>query len=611
MKRVILLAGLLMVAALSIISCATNTKSTEAIPVTEQAQKFLDQYTAEYLPLYTADEKAQWESNIRIEAGDTTRAVQSRKAAEALASFTGSTKNIETARSFLAKSDQLTPIQKKQFEVILYLAANNPATVPDLVRQRIAAETAQNDVLYGFDFQIDGKSVTTNDIDDILKNDWNDLALRNKAWESSKQVGVAIKPGLVNLVHLRNATVQALGYDNYFQYMVSEYGMTPEELTEMVDQFNRELRPLYRELHTWARYTLAEKFGKPVPDQIPADWLPNRWGQDWSSLIDVAGLDLDQALKDSSAEYVVQSAEKFYVSLGYPQLPESFWQLSSLYPLPADAPYKKNNHASAWHIDLNHDVRSLMSIEPNAEWWETAHHELGHIYYYIAYSNPNVPPLLRRGANRSYHEAIGSLAGLASMQQPYLEHVGLIDSNVTVDPIQPLLREALSGVVFIPWSSGVMTHFEKDLYSGPLSPDEYNARWWKYKTEFQGIVPPEGTRGEEYCDAGSKTHITDDPAAYYDYAISYVLLYQLHVYIAEHILNEDPHATDYYGSKDVGNFLWSILDKGATADWRTILTEKTGSALSAQPMLDYFQPLYEWLKQQNKGRVATLPELEE
>ncbi|MFH0881596.1 MAG: M2 family metallopeptidase [bacterium] len=611
MKRVFLLAGLLMVTSLSITSCASSTKNTQKIPVTEQAQQFLDSYTDQYLQLYAADEMTQWESNIHIEAEDTTRSARAKEAAEALAVFTGSTTNIETARKYLDHADELTSIQVRQFEVILRLAANNPATVPDLVRQRIAAETAQNEVLYGFDFRIDGKPVSTNEIDDILKFERNNLDRRHKAWETSKQVGVAIKPGLVDLVRLRNATVQALGYDNYFQYMVSEYGMTPEELTGMVDRFNQELRPLYRELHTWARYTLAERFGQPVPDQLPADWLPNRWGQDWSPLITVEGMDLDQALADSSAEFVVQTAEKFYVSLGYPKLPESFWELSSLYPLPTDAPYKKNNHASAWHIDLDNDVRSLMSVIPNAEWWETAHHELGHIYYYLAYSNPNVPPLLRRGANRAYHEATGSLSGLASMQAPYLEHVGLIDSSARVDPIQPLLREALSGVVFIPWSSGVMTHYEKDLYSEPLSPDEYNARWWKYKTLYQGIVPPEGTRGEEYCDAGSKTHITDDPAAYYDYAISYILLYQLHVYIAQNILQEDPHATDYYGRKDVGEFLWSILDKGATGDWRSMLIEKTGSELSAKAMLDYFQPLYDWLKVQNEGRIATLPGLGE
>jgi len=33
-----------------------------------------------------------------------------------------------------------------------------------------------------------------------------------------------------------------------------------------------------------------------------------------------------------------------------------------------------------------------------------------------------------------------------------------------------------------------------------------------------------------------------------------------------------------------------------------------GSDMSAQPMLRYFDPLMSYLKEQNKGRVYTLPE---
>jgi len=289
-------------------------------------------------------------------------------------------------------------------------------------------------------------------------------------------------------------------------------------------------------------------------------------------------------------------------------LPESFWEKSSLYPLPADASYKKNNHASAWHIDLDHDVRSLMSVEPNAEWWETVHHELGHIYYYLAYSRPEVPPLLRRGANRAFHESIGSLLGLASMQRPFLVGVGLIDSSAHVDPIQKMLAEAMNTVVFIPWSCGVMTNFEEQLYSKPLPENQYNTTWWAMKEHYQGIAPPED-RGEEFCDAASKTHINNDPAGYYDYALAYVLLMQLHQHIASDILHQDPHATNYYGNKEVGDFIWSILKQGNTGDWRQILREKTGGEFSAQPMLDYYAPLMQWLQEQNKGRTATLPEL--
>ncbi len=273
-----------------------------------------------------------------------------------------------------------------------------------------------------------------------------------------------------------------------------------------------------------------------------------------------------------------------------------------------DAGYKKNTHASAWHIDLDQDVRSLMSVEPNTEWYATTHHELGHIYYYMAYSRPEVPPTLREGANRAYHEAVGSLMGLAAQQPRFVQAIGIPMSGPKPDPMQLLLKEALEHVVFIPWSTGTMFFFEKELYFDQLPPERWNRRWWELAEKYQGIAPP-GLRGETLCDAATKTHINDDPAQYYDYALSNVLLFQLHDHIARKILHEDPHDTNYFGRKDVGAFLKSILEPGATVDWKELLKEKTGSELSAEPMLRYFEPLMGWLKEQNKGRAYTLPPL--
>ncbi len=369
----------------------------------------------------------------------------------------------------------------------------------------------------------------------------------------------------------------------------------------------KDIWPLYRELHTWARYTLAEKYGKEVPDMLPAHWMPNRWGQDWTALVNVEGMNLDEVLKEKPGNWIVKEGERFYVSLGLDSLPHSFYELSSLYPLPDDADYKKNNHASAWHIDLNNDLRSLMSIVNNTRWWATTLHELGHIYYFDAYTNPDVPIVLRTGANRGYHEAIGSLLGLASLQKPFLTGLGLIDENAKTDETMTLLKEALEYIVFIPWGAGVMTDFEWELYSNNLDAGQFNKKWWNLKLEYQGIVPP-AERGEEYCDATSKTHINNDPAQYYDYAISYVLLFQFHDYIAKNILKQDPHSTNYWGSKETGKFLYDIMKPGASVDWRELLQTSIGSDMSAKPMVDYFAPLMDYLKEQNKGREHTLPE---
>jgi peptidyl-dipeptidase A len=401
--------------------------------------------------------------------------------------------------------------------------------------------------------------------------------------------------------------VQTLGYKDFFSYQVTDYGMNTDELMRVCQGMVKDVWPLYRELHTWARYELAKKYNQPVPEMLPAHWLPNRWGQSWDAMVEVKGLNLDSALEKKSPEWIIEQSENFYVSIGFDSLPKSFWEKSSLYPVALDAGYKKNNHASAWHMNRAEDVRSLMSIQANAQWWETALHELGHIYYYNSYSTPEVPVILREGANRGFHEAFGTMMGLASMQKPFLANFGLIDPNAKTDDTQALLKEALSYIVVVPWASGVMTGFEHELYANNLSADQYNKKWWELVQKYQGIIPP-SQRGEEYCDAASKTHINDDPAQYYDYAIANVLLFQFHDHIAKDILHQDVHATNYYGNKEIGKFLKGVMSPGQTGDWRELLKKELGSDMSAKAMMDYFAPLMEYLKEQNKDRKHTLPE---
>jgi peptidyl-dipeptidase A len=586
-----------------LMSAACSTK-----PLSEETAQFITGYEQEYQRLYYDWQKAEWASNTHIVEGDTTNAVRTRKAHEAWTQFVGSVENIEKTRGYLEKKDQLQPIQVRVLEKMLYEAAEGPQTIREVVKERIAAETEQVEKMYGFEFTVGGQPITPNEIDDDLRTDTN-LAKRLAVWEASKDVGPVLKPGIVRLTELRNKTVQALGYPNFFEYQVSDYGMTSDEMLNLCEGLVRDVWPLYRELHTWARYELAARYGAPVPDMIPAHWLPNKYGQEWSAMAESESVGLDDALADKDAEWVCKQGEAFYESLGFQALPQTFWDLSSLYPVPADADYKKNTHASAWHMDLDKDVRSLMSVEPNSYWYGTVHHELGHIYYYISYSTPAVPLMLRRGANRAFHEGIGTMIELAAGQRRFLADRGLLkDDGGEVDQIGQLLAEALDHVVFIPWAVGVVTRFEHGMYTGEITPDHYNEAWWKLVRKYQGIVPPY-TRDEEFADALTKTHISDDPAQYYDYALAEALLFQLHVYVAREILKQDPHDTDYYGSTEVGDFLRSIMDPGATKPWQGVLKATTGEDLNTRAMLEYFKPLQDWLVEQNKGRTYTLPEM--
>ena len=383
--------------------CAADTHPTQ-----DRADRFLSLVNASYQAIAYVENEAQWKA-----ATDVTPAhdAASATAGKARAAFVGNPVLIKETKQLLLLRRELTDLTVRQLERLLLIAAESPMTNPQLTTARIEAETAQNSILNSFEFTLAGKVITANDLDNRL-NTSTDLAERRAVWEASKTSGPALRDGLVKLRDLRNGVAQEMGYADYFALQVASYGVTTDEMLTLNDDFMRVLRPLYLQLHTWTKYQLAEKFKQPVPNRIPAHWINNRWSQEWDGLS--AGADLTPFFKDRTAEWVVKSAESFYTGMGFPKMPESFWPKSDLYPVAAGDKRKKNTHASAWHLDLATDIRSLMSVEPNPSWFTTAHHELGHVYYFMGYTRPEVPPLLRNGANPAFHEGFGELTALAA-----------------------------------------------------------------------------------------------------------------------------------------------------------------------------------------------------
>lgn len=576
---------------------STVALSADRSAIQERADRFLALVNASYQALYYVESEAQWKA-----ATDVTPAhdAAAETAGKARAAFVGNPAVIKETKDLLLFRGSLNDLTVRQLDRLLLIASESPMTNPRLTAARIEAETAQASALNSFEFKHGGKPITVNAIDNLLKSS-TDLAERQAVWEASKESGKALKPGLVKLRDLRNGVAQEMGYPDYFSLQVARYGVTTDEMIKLNADFMRVLRPLYLQLHTWTKHKLAEKYRQPVPKLIPAHWINNRWSQEWAGLSE--GADLDPFFKGRTSEWIVKTAETFYTGLGFPAMPASFWPKSDLYPVPAGEKRKKNTHASAWHLDLDSDIRSLMSVEPNAQWFTTSHHELGHVYYFMGYTRPEVPPLLRDGANPGFHEGFGELTALASSQAPYLKSVGVLPADFKVDETAFLLDTALDGgIPFIFWSAGVMVHWESDIYAKNLPASEWNARWWGYVRDFQGVEPP-APRGEEFCDPATKTHISDAPAYYHNYAFAQVFKYQLHDHIARKILQQPPQACNYAGNAAVGAFLKSIMEKGATADWRTVLKDATGEEFSTRAMLEYYAPLLKWLEVQNQGRT--------
>lgn len=566
------------------------------------ADAFLEMYNRVYQRLYTVVAEANWAALTDVTEEHTGRRIG---AEQVMAAFVGSDYVIEQTKALLARTNELDAVAVRQLRMIYLHAAEAPATIPEVVNARIAAEARQSATLDGFEFrwrppgESEARPITANQIDELLSTSTN-LAERLAVWRASKASGVALKPGLLELRDLRNRIAREMGFSSFFALRAARFGMTVEELMAMNEELVRQTRPLYEQLHAWARQRLAERYGQPVPRLIPAHWLNNRWGQEWPGL--APGVDLDPLFNDRSPRWIVEAAVRYGESLGLPYVPETFWERSDLYELPAEARRKKNTHASAWDMNLDRDVRSLMNVRADASWFETAHHELGHIFYDLSYANREVPFVLRTGASPAFHEAIAETLATPTVQLPYLRQLGLVGADQSFDETQWLLNAALNQVVFIPWAAGVMPAWERDFYDRDLPADQLNERWWHYVEKYQGIAPPE-PRGEEFCDAATKTHINDDPAEYHKYAMAFAIKYQLHQHIARKLLRQDPRQSSFYGRKEVGAFLYQLMRVGATRDWRDLIREATGEELSGQALLDYYEPLRKWLAEQNDGQT--------
>ncbi|KAF2889091.1 hypothetical protein ILUMI_17082, partial [Ignelater luminosus] len=123
---------------------------------------------------------------------------------------------------------------------------------------------------------------------------------------------------------------------------------------------------------------------------------------------------------------------------------------------------------------------------------------------------------------------------------------------------------------------------------------------------IQKIKPPISRSDMFDFDPGSKFHIPAD-TQYISYFVAHILEFQLHKALCIVSGQFDPrneftplHECDIYGSKEAGKRLRAGLSLGASRHWKVVLKEITGeSELSASAILEYFKPLYEFLKHEN------------
>lgn len=298
-----------------------------------------------------------------------------------------------------------------------------------------------------------------------------------------------------------------------------------------------------------------------------------------------------------------EEADRFYSTLGMPSMAVSFNRDVTVIEKPDDRLIVC--HASAWDFCDGEDYRVKMCTTINMVDFVTIHHELGHILYFMLYKDQTIG--FRGGANPGFHEAVGDLIALSVSTPTHLEKVGLLTDykDSAEDNINALFKMALERVAFLPFGY-LIDKWRWDVFSKKIDESEWNAHWWQMRKTYQKVSEPV-PRSEDDFDPGAKSHVPTD-YSYIAYFVAHILEFQMQRALCIEIGQYDPenptdlplHKCDIEGSLVAGQKIRDSLSLGASRHWSEALWAMTGeSEMSGRGVLEYFQPLMEFLKAEN------------
>jgi len=584
-----------------------------APPTVAEAQAFMDRAEAELLKLSSMDQRAQWvHENFITDDTEIMAAAQDERVIARTTELVTEGKKYESLN---------LPADLKRKFLLLKLSLGMPAPADAKLREELTRVASSLDGSYGKGKYCPGgpkePCLGIDDLDERLAKS-RDPKQASDMWVGWHKVGAPMKDRYARFVELSNQGARELGFADTGALWRSNYDMTPEQFSAELERLWTQVEPLYKELHAYVRRRLVAKYGAAADRKdgmIPAHLLGNMWAQEWGNIYDLVAppaapqpYDIGQILQQRKAtpKQVVKYGEDFFRSLGLQTLPDSFWD-RSLFARPADRDVVC--HASSWDVDFDQDVRLKVCVHDTSDDFVTVHHELGHTYYFLAYRKQ--PFLFRNGANDGFHEAIGDAIAL-SITPEYLKKIGLIQQVPPASADLPiLLRTAMDKIAFLPFGL-MIDKWRWEVFSGQVKPAGYNKAWWALREQYQGVAPPVD-RTEADFDPGAKYHIPAN-TPYARYFMARIYQFQFYRAMCRAAGYSGPlNRCSFFGSRPAGDKLEAMLAMGQSRPWPEALKKLTGEdRIDASAMVEYFQPLLTWLKEQNKDQkigwtVATDP----
>ena len=541
----------------SFLSTAVSAKSSVA-DNEKMVKDFIQSYEAKVDPAYKKAAISGFDAQLSGKESDYTKSSQ----AQVDLSKIYSNKEDYAAVKKLKKIKITNKDLKRQLELI-YNAYTSSQIAPEKLEAMIKLQTEIESKFNVFRPEVDGKQLTDNEVEKLLKTSNNSLEVE-KAWKASKLIGKVVSEDIKKLVVMRNQAAKELGFKNYHQMMLKLGEQDPQQIEKLFNELDALTRPAFASLKKDIDKSLAKKFNIPVSKLQPWHYQ-NRFFQEAP---EIYALDLDGYYKDKD---LVKLMENYYSSIGMPA--DDIAARSDLYERKG-----KYQHACENNMDRKQDIRIICNIKPNASWMDTTLHEFGHGVY-DKYLDQSMPWSFREAAHTFTTEAIAQLFGrMASNPQWIHDVVGISSEEQTKISDLSFKIQRLRQLVFSRWVQ-VMYRFEKGMYENPNQ--DLNALWWKLVEKYQLVKKPAGRNEPDWS---SKIHIALYPAYYHNYLMGELLASQLNAYVVKNVIkSKDIKNQSYANNKEVGKyFIEEVFTPGRKLYWNDMIKKATGEKLTAK-----------------------------
>jgi peptidyl-dipeptidase A len=531
------------------------------VSVTEEALAArIGALEAELEPLCAAAAEASWEHNV---TGEERWQDESARLQTEIRTILSRPDDYDFLREAAADGNGIEPLLHRQAVLLRNDAAPNQLS-RETIERIVQLETALEGAFNTFRAELDGERVGENRIREILETS-DDLALRRRAWEASKQVGREVAPSLLELVGERNAAARELGYADYYTMSLELDELDEGEVFRILDSVVDGSQASFEAYKTRLDLELAARFDAEVVDLRP--W---HYADPFFQEAPATDVDLDQWFARRPVEETVTA---YFDAVGFDV--RRILSRSDLYEREG-----KCQHAFCVDIDRRGDIRILCNLTPTEYWVATLLHELGHGVYDEAI-DPALPYFLRTAAHTITTEASAMLFGRLSRSGPWLTRYAEMPAAAAAAAAGVLERARVAQHLHLARWVPVMAHFERDLYREPSQ--DLNGLWWDLVERFQ-LVPRAEDRvaGSGHADWAAKIHFSAAPAYYQNYLLGEIAASQLQA----HLLAQTGGWERYVESPEVATFLTERLYRiGRSTDWQGAIEHATGRPLDVGPFL--------------------------